>query len=121
MHQIFHLAKNELVIIDSYADKTVLDMIKDLNVKVMLITKENNKLTPLDIEKYNKQYNNLEVIYDHTFHVRYIKLDKNEIYHCGASINRIGYKTFGINKINDKEIIESLLNKINNVKSKIIK
>ena len=34
------------------------------------------------------------------------------VYHCGASINRIGYKTFSITLINDKTIIDALLNRI---------
>ena len=47
---IFKLTKNELIIIDSYADKTILDMISKLNVKVTLITKNTPKLSKLDIE-----------------------------------------------------------------------
>ena len=68
-------AKKEIIIIDSYADKTVLDMISKLSTKVILITKENNKLSELDISKYHKQYDNLEIIYNNTFHDRYIILD----------------------------------------------
>ena len=106
---IFKESKKELIIIDSYADKNLLDIIKELKVKVIIITKENNKLSKLNIEKYNKQYNNLKVIYDDTFHDRYFILDKEVIYHCGASINGIGKKIFSINKIEDDIIKETLL------------
>ena len=109
---IFSKAKKKLIIIDSYADNTVLDIIKRLKVKVILITKKNNLLTNQDIDKYNKQYNNLTVIYDNTYHDRYFILDKETVYHCGASINRIGYKTFSINLLGDKDIINPLLNKL---------
>ena len=109
---IFKSAKKELVIIDSYADNTILDIIKRLNIKVIIITKKNNLLTNQDIEKYNKQYHNLTVKYDGTFHDRYFVLDNVTVYHCGASINRIGYKTFSITLINDKTIIDALLNRI---------
>ena len=35
------------------------------------------------------------------------------IYHCGAIINRIGYKTFSINLVSHKEVCEMLkVNKI---------
>ena len=112
---IFKSSKKELIIIDSYADKNLLDIIKELKVKVIIITKENNKLSKLNIEKYNKQYNNLKVIYDDTFHDRYFILDKEVIYHCGASINGIGKKTFSINKIEDDIIKETLLNSIKNI------
>ena len=109
---IFKSAKKNLVIIDAYADNTLLDIIKRLNIDVTIITKPNNLLTKQDIEKYNKQYNNLSVKYDNTFHDRYFILDNDKIYHCGTSINRIGYKTFSINLINDKDICNALINKI---------
>ena len=109
---IFKNAKKELKIIDSYADNTLLNIIKRLNVKVTIITRKNNLLTEQDIEKYNKQYHNLTVKYNNTFHDRYFIIDNKIVYHCGASINRIGYKTFSITKIGDSEIIQSLINKI---------
>ena len=109
---IFKSAKNELVIIDSYADNTLLDIIKRLNVKVTVITKPNNLLTKQDLEKYNKQYHNLSVKFDNTFHDRYFILDNNTVYHCGASINRIGYKTFSVTLISDCDICKSLMDKV---------
>ena len=112
---IFKSAKNNLVIIDASADNTLLDIIKRLNINVTIITKSNNLLTNQDIEKYNKQYNNLKVKYDNTFHDRYFILDKKRVYHCGTSINRIGYKTFSITLINDKDVCNALINKIVNI------
>ena len=109
---IFSKANKELIIIDSYADNAVLDIVKRLKVKVILITKKNNLLTKQDIDKYNKQYSNLTVIYDNTYHDRYFILDKEIVYHCGTSINRIGYKTFCINLLSDDDIVNPLLNKL---------
>ena len=71
---IFKNAKKELIIIDSYADNKILDIIKRLKIEVIIITKKDNLLTDQDIEKYNKQYHNLKVIYDNTFHDRYFIL-----------------------------------------------
>ena len=123
IQNIFKTAKKELIIIDAYADNVVLDIIKRLDIKVTIITKPNNLLTKQDIEKYNKQYNNLKVIYDNTYHDRYFIIDDKEIYHCGTSINRIGYKTFSITLMNDEDsyikIIDNV-NKIINNKTKII-
>lgn len=42
-------------------------------------------------------------------------LDNTVIYHCGTSINRIGYKTFSINMISDKEVCEMLISKISKI------
>ena len=120
IHEIFNSAKKELVIVDSYADNTILDIIKRLSIKVIIITKYNNLLTEQDIKKYNKQYNkqynNLTVYYNNAFHDRYFILDNEKVYHCGASINRIGYKTFSINLISDNDIKENLINKIKTTK-----
>ncbi len=113
--EIFKMATKELIIIDAYTDYTLLDIIKNLNIEVIIITKPNNLLTKQDITKYNKQYHNLTVIFNNDFHDRYFILDKSIVYHCGTSINRIGYKTFSINIISDEEVCELLINKINKI------
>ena len=115
IYDIFKNAKEGLIIIDAYADNTLLDIIKRLDIKVTIITKENGYLTNQDIKKYNKQYNNLKVIYNDDFHDRFFILDNQIVYHCGASINRIGYKTFCINVISDEDVIESLISKVKHI------
>ena len=112
---IFNKAKEELIIIDSYIDKTLLDMINDLKCKIVLITKENNKLKELDITKYNSQYDNLKVIYNDTFHDRYFIIDKETIYHSGTSINHAGLRTFSINVLEDKIVKEFLFKNVNDI------
>ena len=115
IQEIFKSANKRLVIIDAYADNTILGIIKRLKIEVTIITKPNNLLTEQDIAKYNKQYNNLTVIFDKTFHDRYFILDDKIVYHCGASINRIGYKTFSITLIGDKDVKNTLINKIKEI------
>ncbi len=115
IQEIFNSANKSLIIIDSYADNTILGIIKRLKIKVTIITKSNNLLTKQDIAKYNKQYNNLQVYYNNTFHDRYFILDDEIIYHCGASINRIGYKTFSITLIGDEDVKNTLINKIKEI------
>ena len=115
IQEIFKEAKKEIIIIDGYADNTILDIIKRLKVNVTIITKPNNLLTKQDVLKYNKQYHNLKVIYDNSFHDRYFILDGKTVYHCGASINRIGYKTFSITLIGDEEVSSLLINRVNKI------
>ncbi len=115
IQEIFKSANKRLAIIDAYADNTILDIIKRLNIEVTIITKPNNLLTEQDIAKYNKQYHNLIVYYDNTFHDRYFIIDDEIVYHCGASINRIGYKTFSITLIGDKDVKNTLINKIKEI------
>ncbi len=115
IQEIFKKAKEKLVIIDNYADNTILDMIKKLKVEVILITKPKNLLTEQDIERYNSQYHNLKVYFNDSFHDRYFILDDKETYHCGASINRIGYRTFSMTLISDIEVRNALQNKLNEI------
>jgi len=105
-------AKNEAVVIDSYSDKTILDMIRNVEVNVLLITSNKSKLKSIDIEKYNKEYSNLKVRFDDTYHDRYIIIDKSTIYHLGASINHAGSKTFSINILEDEIVKELLVNSV---------
>ena len=109
---IFKEAKKEIIIIDNYADKSILDMITNLNVKVIIVTKKFNLLKDIDIKKYNKQYHNLKVIYSDKFHDRFIILDKKVLYHSGASYKDLGNKCFAITKIKDKEYLETIIKNI---------
>ena len=113
--EIFKMATKTIIIVDAYADNTILDIIKKLTLDVIIITKPNNLLTKQDIERYNNQYHNLNVYYDNTFHDRYFILDNKKIYHCGASINRIGYKTFSITLMQDNEVCSLLMDKISKI------
>ncbi len=115
IQEIFNETTKRLIIIDGYADNTVLDIVKRIEKEVVIITKPNNLITEQDIRKYNEQYNNLAVYYDKTFHDRYYIIDEEEIYHCGASINRIGYKTFSITKIGDEEVKKLLIERVKEI------
>ena len=109
---ILQLAKEELIIIDSYADKYVLDMISKTKVQVTLVLSTNSRLTELDIDKYNKEYSNLTLIYNDTFHDRFIILDKKKMYHLGTSLNNAGTKTFAINQVEDTRWLELVLKQL---------
>ena len=109
---IFRKAKKEIIIIDNYADKSILDMITNLNVKVIIVTKKFNLLKDIDIKKYNKQYHNLKVIYSDKFHDRFIILDKKVLYHSGASYKDLGNKCFAITKMEDKEYLKTIIKNI---------
>ncbi len=113
IQEIFKEANKNLIIIDAYAENTILDIIKRLNINVIIVTKKDNLLTNQDIVKYNKQYHNLKVKYSNDFHDRYFIIDEKRVYHCGTSVNRVGYKTFSINLITDEDICDSLINKVN--------
>ena len=72
----------------------------------------NNNIKGDILEKYNKQYSNLEIIINNNFHDRFIIIDKEILYHIGASLKDLGSKTFGINKIEDIETLKQIIKRI---------
>ena len=109
---IIKKANNKLLIIDNYVDDSILKMItkKKSNVEVVILTSNNSNIQKIDIQKFNKEYPVLKVARTDKFHDRFIVIDNKEMYHLGASIKDLGKKCFGINKIEDMEIIEKIIN-----------
>lgn len=109
---IIKRANNKILIIDNYIDDSVLKMLakKKSNVEVVILTSDKSNIENLDIKKFNKEYPILKVAKTNKFHDRFIVIDNKEMYHLGASIKDLGKKCFGINKIEDIEIIEKVIN-----------
>ncbi len=109
---IIKKANKKILIIDNYIDDSVLKMLtkKKNNVEVVILTSNKSNIQNIDIQKFNKEYPILKVAKTNKFHDRFIVIDSKEMYHLGASIKDLGKKCFGINKIEDKEIIEKIIN-----------
>ena len=115
---IISKANKEIIIIDNYVDKVTLDILskKKVNVMVLLITDENKcKLNKTDINKFNSEYPTLKIKYTNIFHDRFIIIDDKELYHLGASLKDLGKKVFGVSKIEDKEYLENLKERISKI------
>ena len=106
---ILSKAKKEIIIIDNYAGKKLFDIIKNINVNVKIYTENIDNISK---EKYEKQYNNLEIINTNIFHDRFIIIDNKVLYHSGASFKDLGKKCFAITKMEDNNILKELLNKL---------
>ena len=109
---IIKRAKKKILIIDNYIDDSILKMLikKNKNVEVVILTSNKSNINNLDIQKFNKEYPILKIAKTDKFHDRFIIIDNIEMYHLGASIKDLGKKCFGINKIEDTRIINSILN-----------
>ena len=113
IQSIFEKANKEIIIIENYVDRTILDRLvnKDKDVKVTIYThKDKCKLLNKDIEMFNKQYGNLHVKYTDKAHDRYIIIDNKKLYHLGASIKDLGKKIFSISELEQKLIKILVLN-----------
>ena len=109
---IIKKANKKILIIDNYIDDSVLKMLtkKNNNVEVVILTSDKSNIQQIDIQKFNKEYSILKVAKTNKFDDRFIIIDNEEMYHLGASIKDLGKKCFGINKIEDVEIMEKILN-----------
>ena len=107
-------AKKEVILIDNYVDVNTLNILckKNKGVDVVIATSGKGSLSTKDITKFNAQYPKLSVKTNLDFHDRFVILDKTEVYHIGASIKDAGKKSFGITKIEDKDLVKSLVNKV---------
>ena len=95
IQKIFESANNEIIIIDNYIDRTVIDrlVVKKENVRVIIYTnQQTNKIRESDLIMFNKQYGLLEIINTNKVHDRYIIIDRDKLYHLGHSIKDIGKK-----------------------------
>ena len=107
-------AKKEIILIDNYVDVNTLNILckKNQGVNVVVATAGKGSLSAKDISKFNTQYPKLSVKINTDFHDRFLIVDRTEVYHIGASIKDAGKKSFGITRIEDKALINSLINKV---------
>lgn len=106
---ILNEAKNEIIIIDNYAGKELLDLLKSIDTKIVIISKN---LDEVLIKKYQNQYDNIVFYQLDIFHDRFVILDREKLYHCGSSFKDLGKKCFAINEMISEEILNILLDKI---------
>lgn len=108
---IFDTAKEEIIIIDNYAGKELLKNLKNVNKKIIIISKNMDDTL---VKKYKSEYSNIEFKNIDIFHDRFIIIDRKKLYSCGASFKDLGKKCFAVNEMNSEELISNLLNKILN-------
>jgi len=106
-------AIKEIILIDNYIDESVLLMLtkRKKNVKAVIYTQKISKQLQLDIEKYNSQYESIEIKEFRKSHDRFLIIDNKELYHIGASLKDLGKKWFAFSKINLNNIDE-FINKL---------
>ena len=114
MVEIVEKAEKELILIDNYVDVNTLNILskKKDGVNVLIVTSGNGNLTDKDVAKFNSQYPKLAVKISNDFHDRFFIIDRNEVYHIGASIKDAGKKSFGITKLDVEDLTTSLLAKV---------
>jgi len=115
---IIKKADKSIILIDNYVDESVLTLLSKRKnmVHATIFTKEISKQLALDLEKYNSQYQKIELKIFKKAHDRFIIIDSMETYHLGASLKDLGKKWFAFSRF-DKETLE-MLKKISNITKK---
>lgn len=110
---IIKKAIKEIVLIDNYIDESTLTHLskKEKQVKVILYTKSSSQQLTLDIKKANEQYGCFELQTFTKSHDRFLIIDREIVYHIGASLKDLGKKWFAFTKM-EKESVETILNAI---------
>ena len=106
---IFNSSLDEIIIIDNYAGKELLDILKEINKKIIIVSKNINEILK---KKYESQYDNITFINNDSFHDRFIIIDKKKLYSCGASFKELGKRCFCIYENNNKEYLPRILETI---------
>ena len=115
IEKLLSKARQSIVLIDDYVDNQTLDMLsrKQDKVSVILVTNDRNaKLTEKETMSFNEQFGGLEIRYSRKFHDRFLILDGEELYYCGASLKDAGRKVFAIGRIHDNEYLQGILSRI---------
>ena len=100
INNLLRNAKENVVLIDNYIDDTVLTLFsKYTHLNFSIITGKISKQLQLDIDKYNKQYNNLKIENSKRYHDRFLIIDE-QTYHIGASLKDLGNKIFAFSMLN---------------------
>ena len=107
--EIFKLAEDDIIIIDNYAGKELLDILRIINKKIIIVT---SNIDDIQKKKYLRQYKNVLFIKNDSYHDRFIIIDRKKVFHCGASFKDLGSKCFGINEIENKIEIDKLVNEV---------
>lgn len=85
--EIFNLAKDEIIIIDNYVEKVLLDELRSIDKNIIIISSNINVNWR---KKYLKQYNNIKFIKNYSYHDRFIIIDRKRVFHSGASFKDLG-------------------------------
>ena len=112
MSKIIRSTKREIILIDNYIDESVITHLskRAVNVEAIIYAKKITKQLELDLDKYNSQYAPILINELSESHDRFLIIDRNELYHIGASLKDLGKRWFAFSKLN--EFLPEILNKL---------
>ncbi|WP_423128063.1 virulence RhuM family protein [Gaoshiqia sp. Z1-71] len=105
-------ANQSTILIDNYIDENVLALLskRKANVSATVYSANISHQLKLDLKRFNAQYPRIEIKQFTRSHDRFLIIDRQTIYHIGASLKDLGKKWFAFSKIglDAREMIEKL-------------
>lgn len=94
-------AQKSILLIDNYVDESVLLMLgkRPVGVAAEIYTQSISRQLRQDLEKYNSQYEPVEIRVYKNSHDRFLIIDGVDVYHIGASLKDLGKKMFAFSKL----------------------
>ena len=100
INELIRSAKQRVIVIDNYADDSVLTQLDKRNdgVSAAIYTFSRNHQIRQDVERHNSQYPPIQLHFYNKAHDRFLIID-NTVYHIGASIKDLGKKLFAFSRM----------------------
>ena len=94
-------AGKSIILIDNYVDESVLMLLskRSKGVKALIFTTRISNQLQLDLDKFNKQYDPIEIKIFTKSHDRFLIIDRETLYHIGASLKDLAKKWFAFSRI----------------------
>ena len=94
-------AKSSIILVDNYVDESVLLLLSKRHdsTSAAIFTRKISRQLALDLEKNNAQYPPVAVHTLEDFHDRFLIIDKQDLYHLGASMKDLGKQCFAFSKL----------------------
>jgi len=101
MAELVKKAKSSIVLIDNYIDENTLTLLskRAANISAIIYTANISKQLTLDLQQHNAQYPKIEIKQFTKAHDRFLIIDRETVYHIGASLKDLGKKWFAFSKI----------------------
>lgn len=107
-------AERELILVDNYVDLATLNALskKKTGVSAVIYTAKKTRLSATDINLFNQQYPQLNMVHTDAFHDRFLILDRKTTYHLGASLKDAGKKSFAVTLLKAPSLTQTLLSRL---------
>lgn len=112
LRKIVQLAKNDLLIVDTYVDGTLWELLTNVQatVKLRILTQQMKSDFRLEARKFTAQHGHkIEVRTTSKYHDRFIIADGLRSWHIGASIKDAGNKAFAFSELLRPELVKFVI------------